>query len=193
MTVQMQQVTDSGAGLVQITGDPAFCIAAIQGLSAVGYEGEISAVSQCITDATREALAESGDLEGVHVTSTMPVGASDDPTFQLYEAVVDAYGSEVSDPVSSIAMGGFVALSALVASLEGISGDDITSETVIETIKAMPETDLPGGGGVTFQCGGSAAPQLPAVCTNQLLRATLDAGGVPSTFEVVDASEFIAP
>ena len=31
MTVQMQQVVDAGAGVVQIVGNGAFCIAAIQG------------------------------------------------------------------------------------------------------------------------------------------------------------------
>ena len=56
MTSQMQQVADSGADVVQVIGNDAFCIAAFQGLAAVNYEGSIAAVNQCITDATREAI-----------------------------------------------------------------------------------------------------------------------------------------
>lgn len=56
MTSQMQEVANSDAGVVYIVGNDAFCIAAIQGLYAVGYEGAITAVSQCITDVTREAI-----------------------------------------------------------------------------------------------------------------------------------------
>ncbi len=86
MTVQMQQVVDSDAGVVQIVGNDAFCIAAIQGLNAVGYDGAITSISQCITDATREALP--GQLEGISITSTMALGAADDPAYQLYLAVI---------------------------------------------------------------------------------------------------------
>jgi NADP-dependent aldehyde dehydrogenase len=33
---------------------------------------------------------------------------------------------------------------------------------------------LPGGGGLTFQCGGSAIAIMPAVCSNEWLRTDLD-------------------
>ena len=72
-----------------------------------------------------------------------------------------------------------------------ISGE-ITPQTVIETIKAMPEAELPGGGGVMLQCNGSADPALPAVCTYQSLRTQLDAQGEPTEYEVVDSSELLA-
>ena len=78
MTAQMQQVADSGAGVVHILGNDAFCIAAIQGLKVVGYEGAISGVSHCFTDATRTALG--ADLEGISVLAPLADGATDDPT-----------------------------------------------------------------------------------------------------------------
>ena len=52
MTSQMQQVVDSGAGVVHVIGNDAFCISAFNGLQAVGYDGEITTISQCITDTT---------------------------------------------------------------------------------------------------------------------------------------------
>jgi hypothetical protein len=36
-------------------------------------------------------------LEGTSLTSTIALGATDDPTFELYEAVIDAYGDDVRD------------------------------------------------------------------------------------------------
>jgi branched-chain amino acid transport system substrate-binding protein len=78
-----------------------------------------------------------------------------------------------------------------LTSLADISGE-VTPQTVIETIRAMPEAELPGGGGVMFQCNGSADPALPAVCTNESLRTQLDAQGQPTEYEVVDSSELLA-
>jgi branched-chain amino acid transport system substrate-binding protein len=124
------------------------------------------------------------------VLSSVAIGATDDPTYQLYQAVIGAYGPDVRDPDNINAMGAYTVMSALATSLEGISGD-ITPASVIQTIKAMPEKDLPGGGGTTFRCGGSAMASYPAVCTNQWLRATLDAEGQPSAYEVEDSSDIV--
>jgi branched-chain amino acid transport system substrate-binding protein len=189
MTPQMQEVVDSNAEVVQVMGNDAFCIAAYQGLRAAGYEGEITSVSQCITDATREALP-GGELEGISIISSYAIGASDDPSYQLYDAVVEAYGQDIEDVANIYPMGAYTVMSALATSLEGISGD-ITPQSVTQTIKTMPEQELPGGGGATFQCGGSAVPSLPAVCTNQWLRTTLDAEGQPSGYEVEDSSNIL--
>ena len=189
MTAQMQEVVDSGAEVVQITGNDAFCIAAFNGLNAVGFEGAKVVVSQCITDATREAVA--GDiLEGTYITSTVALKAADDPTYQLYKAVMETYGDDVTDVDNNTAMGAYAAMGGLLTSLEGIEGD-ITPETVISTIKAMPEAELPGGGGVMFRCDGSASAMLPSVCSNFFLQTTLDAEGQPTTYEPVDATEIL--
>jgi branched-chain amino acid transport system substrate-binding protein len=188
MTTQMQEVVNSEAGVVHVTGNDAFCIAAFNGLSAVGYEGEIAAISQCFTDATREQVP--GDvLEGINVTATLALGATDDPTYQLYQAVMSTFGEEagVTDIDNNIAMGGYVAMAALLTALEEMPADaEVTHETVAETIKSMPEQELPGGGGMVFQCGGSAVPDSPAVCTTQSLRTQLDAEGQPTTYEVAE-------
>jgi branched-chain amino acid transport system substrate-binding protein len=189
MTTQMQQVVDSGAGVVQVIGNDAFCIAAFQGLNAVGFDGSITTVSQCITDATREAVP--GDqLEGISITATQALGADDETAYQRYLAVMDAYGQDVQDVPNAAAMGAYTTMSSLAASLDGISGD-ITPETATQTIKSMSQTDFPGADGLTFQCGGSAFPPEPAVCTNGSLRATLDAEGNPASYEPVDSTEIL--
>jgi branched-chain amino acid transport system substrate-binding protein len=189
MTSQMQQVAASGAGVVHITGNDAFCIAALNGLNAVGYDGAIAVVSQCITDATREAVP--GDvLDGIYVTSSVALKAADDPTWQLYVAVMDTYGQDVEDVDNNTSMGGYTAMASLATALQGITGD-ITTESVAAAIKAMPQQELPGGGGVTYQCGGSAITLLPAVCSNEWLKTTLDGEGNPTTYEAVDSTDIL--
>jgi branched-chain amino acid transport system substrate-binding protein len=189
MTSQMQEVANSGAGVVHITGNDAFCIAAFNGLSAVGYEGAVTALNQCVTDATREAVP--GDvLEGIFITSTIALGAEDDPTYQLFRAVMNAFGEDVQDVENATSMGGYVAMASLLTALEGISGD-VTPESVVAAIKAMPEQELPGGGGLRFRCGGSALAMMPAVCSNEWLQTELDSEGRPTTYEAIDSSEIL--
>ena len=161
MTSQMQDVVNGGADVVQVVGNDAFCIAAFNGLSAVGYEGEITTITQCITDATRDGVP--GDvLEGINLTSAIALGATDDPTFQLYLAVIEAYGEDVTDVENATSMGGYVAMASLLTSLEGLSVEgDPPPDAVLEAIRGMAEAEMPGGGGMTFQCGGSASPELP--------------------------------
>lgn len=189
MTSQAQQVAGTGAGVTEVVGNDAFCIAAFQGLEAVGYDGAITVVSQCITDATREAMA--GRLAGISVLSNFAIGATDDPTFQLYLAVMDAYGDQVSDIDNATSVGGYGTSSALFAALVDISAE-VTPETVIEAIKTMEKADVPAGGGVTFQCGGSVAREFPSVCTNQWLRTELDADGDQTTYTVEDSSDLFS-
>jgi branched-chain amino acid transport system substrate-binding protein len=189
MTSQMQEVVDSGAGVVQVIGNDAFCIAAFQGLQAVGYTGETTSIAQCITDATREAMPEG--LEGLYLLSTQALGATDDESYQLYEAVIGAYGDDVTDVANATALGGYISMSALATAMAGVGEEDVTTATAVEAIKGMEEADLPGAGGMTFQCGGSAMESQPAVCSNQWLRTTLDADGQPTDYEPVDSTEIL--
>jgi branched-chain amino acid transport system substrate-binding protein len=187
MTSQMQEVANSDAGVVQVVGNDTFCVAAFNGLNTVGYDGAIASITQCITDATREGV--SGDvLEGISVSSTAALGAEDDPTYQLYQAVMSTFGDDVEDVDNFTALGGYATMGGLLTALGGMEGD-VTAETVVETIKSMPEEqELLGGGGITFQCGGSASEERPAVCTNQSLRSELDAEGNTTSYEVADPS-----
>jgi branched-chain amino acid transport system substrate-binding protein len=188
MTSQMQDVVDSGAGVVHVLGNDAFCIAAFQGLRAVAYDGAVSGVAQCFTDATREALG--ADLEGIAVQATLAEGATDDPTYQLYQAVMEEYGDDVEEVEGPYALSGFAAVATVAAAVEGIDGD-VTAASTAEAIRTMPETELPAGGGVTFRCGGSASAAQPAVCTNQWLRTELDADGRATSYTVEDSSEVL--
>ncbi len=185
MVPQMEQVKDSGAGVVHILGNDSFCIAAIQGLHAIDYPGEISTISQCFTDATRTSLA--GQLEGVNVSTPTAEGATGDPTYDLYLAVMDELGGDVDD-IGGYTLSGYVTMATLGTVLQSLEGE-VTPTTAAAAIHAMPESELPVGGGVMIRCDGSAVSDRPAICTNQWLRGVLDADGNPVSYTVEDSSD----
>jgi len=180
MTPQMSEVVDDDPGVVHVLGNDAFCISAFQALQTVGYDGPLTAVTQCITDATRTGLP-AGSLEGIVVGSPVPVGV--DEGTELYRAVADTFGDGI-DTSRITGAGAFVVVAGFVAGLEGIEGD-VTSESVVAALRSMPETELPGAGGLRFRCDGESAAGA-AVCTPGSLVTTLDAEGRPSSYEAVE-------
>ena len=69
---QMQTLVATDPGDVHMLGTDAFCISALQGLKAVGYEGPRSMVSQCLSDATLKAIP-GPDLAGIKVATAAPI------------------------------------------------------------------------------------------------------------------------
>jgi branched-chain amino acid transport system substrate-binding protein len=181
----MQQVASGGAGAVQVVGNDAFCIAAFNGLKTVGYEGEITTITQCITDATREAVDPSV-LDGMYVTATAAVGATDDEGYQRYVAIMEKYTDD-TDVDNGITMGAYVSMASFLTGLEKLKGD-VTPASVITALKSMDKVLMPGGGGLEYQCGGTAVPATPSVCTSQVLQARLDAEGQPAEYTVGNPS-----
>ncbi|OHV30456.1 branched-chain amino acid ABC transporter substrate-binding protein [Pseudofrankia sp. EUN1h] len=181
MTPQMQQIADNGSDEVFIIGNDAFCISAMNGLKAVGFTGTISAISQCVTDATRKAVPGS-TLKGMVVSATAPLGP-DSPSMRLYTKVAETYGTNI-DLSSQDAMIMFSLVAGFQSALRGISGD-ITPTTVTATIQAMKETELPGAGGLNFRCNGKAIPAEPAVCVLGGLTTTLNDKGEPAEYKVL--------
>ncbi len=181
MTPQMQLLADGEAGVVHVIGNDTFCVAAFNGLRAVAFDGPVTTISQCMTEATVEAVP--GDVfEGMRMSATAPVG-TDDPSVALYHAVVASYADEEPrSETGGISM--FTAIAGLAAPLEDFSGD-LTPASIIATIRAMPEMELPGSGGLRFRCNGNAIEFAPATCTRGTLVTTLDASGEPTTYEVV--------
>lgn len=180
MTPQMAEVAEQDNITVQIVGNDAFAIAAMQGLQASGFDGPISCIG-CDTDAARQALGSS--LEGVTVSGQARGSGPDDPDVQLYEAVIDTYAPDLDSPGDLTPMASYLTWMAARVALDGLSGE-ITPETVIEAFKSMPSTELPLYLGGQFRCNGQADPMFPAVCGHAAVFATLDAEGYPIEFQV---------
>jgi branched-chain amino acid transport system substrate-binding protein len=182
MTPQMQQVADSDPGVVEVVGNDTFCISAFQGLIAVGFDGPVSTITQCVTDATRRAVP-TDFLDGMVVSASTPVGV-DNPSTQLYQAVVDTYGSGDIDTSRTTGMNMFSTLAGFATAAADVSGD-ITPRAVTAAIKGMAESELPGAGGLKYRCNGQEVAGTPAVCTKGSLVTTLDESGEPTDYEIV--------
>ncbi|OHV37102.1 branched-chain amino acid ABC transporter substrate-binding protein [Pseudofrankia sp. EUN1h] len=181
MTPQMQQIVSNKSDEVFIIGNDSFCISAINGLKAVGFTGTISGISQCITDSTRKSVP-GATLKGMVISATVPLGPPS-PSMDLYTKVSETYGKDI-DLSFQDGMIMFTIMSGFQAATQGITGD-ITPATITSTIKAMKETELPGGGGIKFRCNGKAVAGLAAPCVVGGLSTTLDDKGQPAAYKVL--------
>ncbi|MBE3201436.1 MULTISPECIES: ABC transporter substrate-binding protein [Parafrankia] len=184
MTAQMQDIASGEPGVVSIIGGDSFCISALNGLRAVGYDGPTVAIGLCITDATRKAVPAS-TLRGMSVSATAPVG-TDNSSTGLLQAVVSTYGHDI-DVRRAGTMSMFTVVAAFGAAVEKLTGD-VTAASVTAAIKAMPAQELPGAEGLSFRCNGKAYPEQPAVCVRGGLVATLDDKGQPAGYTPVGVS-----
>jgi branched-chain amino acid transport system substrate-binding protein len=189
MSPQVQAALQDDPELIHVLGDGTFCLSAFQALDSAGYDGVVTAISNCVTDEVRETLPQ-GALEGVRMSAFLPVGDESDPTWQVYLAALQALGGEDIDPNDVTTAGGFAAVVGFAESMADASGE-ITPESVISTIKSMPESDLPVGGGITFQCNGEQSPLVVATCSTTGLETTLDADGQPGSWELFDPSDVL--
>ncbi|HKY13694.1 MAG TPA: ABC transporter substrate-binding protein [Microthrixaceae bacterium] len=182
MTPQMQTVASGDPGVVHVLGNDSFCIAAFNGLEAVAYEGQITAISQCMSDATRTAV--SGEvLDGIKVTASAPIG-TENPSTELYEAVMATYADSEVDTTRTTGYSAFTTVAGFGMAVKDIDGEP-THENVIATIEGMELMDLPGAGGLQYRCDRTAVDGDPAVCVAGSLVTTLDDKGQPSEYQVV--------
>ncbi|HET6953520.1 MAG TPA: ABC transporter substrate-binding protein [Acidimicrobiales bacterium] len=182
MTPQLDSVVGGDPGLIHIVGNDTFCISAYQALQVLAFDGPITSIGFCISDATREAMGSF--LDGVSVALTAPNDPDDDST-ALYRAVTAEYASDDLDRSDMSGINTFVLFAGLDAALEGLDGD-VTPESVITAMRSMDETELPSSGGIRFKCDGTAVPTAPAACTSQGLFTVLDSDGQATAIEVTD-------
>jgi branched-chain amino acid transport system substrate-binding protein len=185
MTAQLAPLASDGTGAAYVIGNDAFCIAAFNGLRQTGFTGPITSISQCITDATRDAVGD--ELEGVVISSSTAVGATSDPSVQLFRAVIDEYGEDV-DVTLNQSLATFAVVTALHDGLDGVEGE-VTSESVVEALSTADEMELHAGLGRTFRCNGKANEDQAAVCTRGTIVTTLDAEGRPGNYSLEGSSE----
>jgi ABC-type branched-subunit amino acid transport system substrate-binding protein len=179
MTPQLQAALSGDPGVVHIVGNDTFCISALQAMQSLGYSGPVTVISFCLSDATRQAFP-GGYLKGVNVALTGPIG--DGAATQLYRAVVAKFGGGKIDVTKEGGSSMFSLFAGIQASLAGLKGD-VTAASVIAALHSMPDTELPGGGGIHIKCDGKAVPAMPAACTKDGLYTVLDASGNPTDVE----------
>ena len=179
MTPQLQEAISGGAGVFTVTGTDDFNISGINGLRQLGFEGPIvvGAPPQNVLDALTS-------LENLIGTGTITDDQSD-PDVQLFNAILETYTD--LDPADVLGNASLAFANALgfVRALTGAT-DAVDAATITAALSAMPETDLPLGGGITFQCGTAPMPTYPNICTANVLQWTYDADGQRQDFGLVE-------
>jgi branched-chain amino acid transport system substrate-binding protein len=191
MTPQMQKVvTDNPNGVVFVVGNDSFCIAAFNGLRTAGFKGQVTAIPQCFSDATRTAVPAEF-LKGIKISASSPVDTPKDPSIKQYYAVLDKFGASDVDKSRQTGLSMFEGITGLDVATQDLKGD-VTPASIIAAAKAMPWSVLPGGGGYHVRCNGKADPTVPATCTAATLLATLGADGKATKYVVVGDAQIPA-
>jgi branched-chain amino acid transport system substrate-binding protein len=182
MSNQAQQVTNENPdGVVSIVGHDAFCIPALNGLNAIGFQGTLTTISFCITDAMREAVPAEV-IDGMRFGSEAPVGAKKlDPSMREYQKVLKKYAPEDVDPEDMTAITVFQSFGALSLGTKNLKGA-VTPESVTAALRSMDTEVLPASGGRVFRCNGKASEFGPSICARSTVVATLDGSGNPKKY-----------
>lgn len=187
MTPQVQAELSNNPGQFDIIGVPSFCARTIQAITSVGFKGDIVVLQSCIDSTTAQTA---GSLKGVKMltaNSTDPNSAE----FKLFAAVIDKYAPGTD--LGGVTATGYQAVVGFARGLAGLTGD-VTSASIIATLKAMPATPMPLGDGITFKCDGQQMPVLaPNMCSTAVLAGTLDANGKidASGYSVLDVGDLL--
>jgi branched-chain amino acid transport system substrate-binding protein len=191
MTPQMQKVvTDNPKGVVHVVGNDSFCIAAFNGLRTAGFEGQVTAIPQCFSDATRTAVPAEF-LKGIKITASSPVDTPKDPSIKQYYAVLDKFGASDVDKSRQTGLSMFEGITGLNVATQNLKGA-ATPASIIAAAKAMPWSVLPGSGGYHVRCNGKADATVPATCTAATLLATLGADGKATKYTVAGDAQIPA-
>ncbi len=185
MTPQIQAGISNGDGQFAIVGDAAFCTSAIKALRTVGFKGPVVVIPQCVDSSSGSAT--NGGFEGAYVLTAGTTEKSD-PDVQTYDAVMAKYakGSETG----GVAPGGYTVVVAFARAMARLTGE-MTPESVTATLKAMPETPLPMGKGITFKCDGKQISIAPNICSTKVLEATLDGDGNPKSYKLFETADLL--
>jgi branched-chain amino acid transport system substrate-binding protein len=184
MTAQMARVASSNPkGPVFVLGNDGFCISAFNGLRTAGYKGQVTAIPQCFSDATRTAVP-ADFLEGIQITSGAPIDTPKDPSMKQYAAVLDKFGASSVDKSRTTGVSMFQGVLGLNIATQTLKGE-ATPQSIIAAAKSMPWTELPATGGLHAQCGKAVQPANPAVCMPGSLAATLGPDGKATKYVVV--------
>lgn len=185
MTPNIQAALTKDPGGMTVVGDPLFCTKAMNAIAATGYTGKLVVIPQCINESFLQTVT---NLEG----ATMLTTATNDPgseQYQQYLAVMSTYGGK--DPqVGGAAPQSYQAVLGFVRAMAGVTGE-LTPDSVRAALKAMPPTEMPLGDGITFQCDGKQVAITPTICSQDVLKATLDAKGQPGKFSILKGADVL--
>ncbi|MBD0861767.1 ABC transporter substrate-binding protein [Gordonia sp. zg691] len=101
---------------------------------------------------------------------------SDQPDTVLYRSVMGQYAPDLS--ITGAGSSGYQVVLGLVRASKDVQGE-VNAASIAQALKSAKDVEMPAGGGITFTCDGTAFPQMPTLCSTQMLYGPLNDDGVP--------------
>jgi branched-chain amino acid transport system substrate-binding protein len=165
---------------VAIIGDANTCASVLKGLKTVGSDATKYLIQPCTDPLVTKAVPDA--YKGAYLISPTGATGSDDEG-KAYRAIMAKYAPDA--PTSGQAPTGYQSVLGFIRAVNaGISGDNITAETVKEGIANAKGVPLPLGAGILMTCDGKQSPIVPAACSSQNLVGKFVGDTVPK-FEIL--------
>lgn len=173
-TPQVSAGLADGVDAVAIVGEATMCTSVLKSMQTLGAAQDKMVIQTCLDPAVLDAVGDSLDGSSVFFGADID---SDNPEAALYRAVMERYAPEAD--TGGFTNTGYQAMLGLIRAAQGLQGEP-TAAAVTAAIKSAKDVPMPAADGITFSCDGTALPMLPAVCSNQVLRATVQDGKATS-------------
>ncbi|MET7774009.1 ABC transporter substrate-binding protein [Nocardia sp. NPDC005366] len=164
---------------VSVIADAATCTSVYKAIQVTDPNVQKVFIPVCLDPNVTEIIGMDAVAGSIGVTATDYL--SDKPDSVLYRSIIQAYAPKTA--VTGAASSGYQVLMALVRASSGIQGD-VTSASIKQSLKTTKNVEMPAGGGITFSCDGSAAPQMASICSSQMLIGEINDQGVPVNLQV---------
>lgn len=164
---------------VSVIADAATCASVFKAIQTTDPAVQRVYIPTCLAPDVIDILGADSIAGSIGITATDYL--SDRPDSVLYRSVLQTYAPEAA--VAGAASSGYQVVMALAAATDNIQGD-VTPASVKEALRTAKAVEMPAGGGITFTCDGTAVPQMPSICSRQMLIGEIDDQGVPVNLKV---------
>ncbi|MFI9531785.1 ABC transporter substrate-binding protein [Nocardia fusca] len=159
---------------VGVIADAATCASVYKAIQTTDPAVQRVYIPTCLAPDVIDVLGVDAIEGGIGITATDYL--SDRPDSVLYRSVLQTYAPEAA--VAGAASSGYQVVMALAAATGNLQGD-VTPASIKEALRTAKAVEMPAGGGITFTCDGTAVPQMPSICSRQMLIGEINDQGVP--------------
>lgn len=164
---------------VSVIADAATCASVYKAIQATDPAVQRVYIPTCLAPDVIDILGVDSIEGSIGITATDYL--SDRPDSVLYRSVLQTYAPEAA--VAGAASSGYQVVMALAAATGNLQGD-VTPASIKEALRTAKAVEMPAGGGITFTCDGTAVPQMPSICSRQMLIGEINDQGVPVNLKV---------
>jgi branched-chain amino acid transport system substrate-binding protein len=188
-TPQVSAAMSGHPDAVYFNGDVNSCTSFLKAVAALEVTAPIFLTGGCMDNKAALASLPTTALENAYVFSTVDLGdtGADASTFETLLRQQDP----AADPNSLQLRLGYLPVVTLARMLKGFTGDP-TPENIMKAIRSANNVPLPFGKGTVATCNGTAIPQLPSVCSPDVVLQKVQGSGKYAFANVFNVAGFFA-